>query len=63
MIDFFKRMFSQTDKEKDPICGMEVDIKKTLYHSVFDHKHYYFCSVEHKKQFDENPTEYIHEFC
>ncbi len=56
-------MFSQTDKEKDPICGMEVDIKKTLYHSVFDHKHYYFCSVEHKKQFDENPTEYIHEFC
>ena len=59
MIDFFKKLFSQEGKEKDSVCGMTVDPKKTKYHSVFQNKDYYFCSEHCKKQFDENPQQFL----
>lgn len=59
MIDFFKKLFSQEGKERDVVCGMTVDPKKTQYHSVYKDKHYYFCSEHCKKQFDQNPTQFI----
>ena len=59
MSDFFKKLFSQEGKEKDPVCGMTVDPKTAKYHSVHEGKHYYFCSEHCKKQFDQDPGQYI----
>ena len=55
MFDFFKKMFSQEGKEKDPICGMSVDTKTAQHKSIYNEKSYYFCSEHCKKQFDEDP--------
>lgn len=59
MFNFIKKMFSQEGKEKDLICGMMVDTKTTQFKSIFQEKTYYFCSEHCKKQFDENPKQYI----
>ena len=58
MIDFFKKLFSQESKVKDPVCGMLVDPKTTQYHSTYKEKQYHFCSQGCKNQFDENPTQF-----
>lgn len=59
MLDFFKKLFSDEGKEKDPVCGMSVDSKTTTLHSVYEERHYYFCSESCKKQFEENPKQFI----
>ncbi|OGK21688.1 hypothetical protein A2866_04465 [Candidatus Roizmanbacteria bacterium RIFCSPHIGHO2_01_FULL_39_8] len=59
MIDFIKKLFSQEAKVKDLVCGMSVDPKTTKYHSVYNQKHFYFCSESCKKQFDEKPEDFI----
>jgi len=58
MFDILKKLFSSEGKEKDPVCGMSVDSKTATFHSVYDGKHYYFCSEHCKKQFDENPGQF-----
>lgn len=58
-MDFLKKLFSSEGKEKDVVCGMTVDPKKTPYHSVYESKHYYFCSENCKKQFTANPGQYV----
>ena len=63
MIDFIKKLFSQSTKEKDPVCGMNVDPKTVKYHSVYNNKHFYFCSESCKKQFDVRPQDFEHKFC
>jgi Cu+-exporting ATPase len=63
MIDFINKLFSQAKTEKDPVCGMTVDPKETTYYSVFQNKHFYFCSESCKKQFDEKPQDFAHKFC
>lgn len=59
MFNFIKKMFSQEGKEKDWICGMMVDTKTAQFKSIFQEKTYCFCSEHCKKQFDENPKQYI----
>lgn len=59
MFDFIKKMFSQEGKEKDLICGMMVDTKTAQFKSIFEEKTYYFCSEHCKKQFDEDPKQYL----
>ncbi|OFZ59891.1 MAG: hypothetical protein A3D92_01230 [Bacteroidetes bacterium RIFCSPHIGHO2_02_FULL_44_7] len=59
MLSFFKKLFSQEGKVKDPICGMLVDPKTTFYQSTYKEKKYYFCSEHCKQQFDENPNQFI----
>lgn len=59
MINFLKKLFSQEGKTKDPVCGMMVDQKTATFRSVYQEKDYYFCSEHCKKQFDENPTQFI----
>lgn len=59
MFDFIKKIFSQEGKEKDVICGMSVDVKTAHYKSEYNNKTYYFCSEHCKKQFDEDPKQYI----
>jgi transcriptional regulator GlxA family with amidase domain len=41
-----------------PICDMEVD-PKTAPKSIFKQKTYYFCSEEHKAQFDAAPEKWL----
>ena len=59
MHGFFKKLFSQEGKVKDPVCGMAVDPAKTKFKSVYQDKEYFFCSQNCKNQFDQNPQEFI----
>lgn len=59
MFKLIKKMFSNEGKEKDPICGMSVDIENAKFKSMYEGKQYYFCSEHCKKQFDENPAEHV----
>lgn len=43
----------------DPVCGMQVDEKKTTDLSEYNGQTYYFCSSDCKQKFDQHPTEYI----
>ena len=45
---------------KDLVCGMNVDpADSDTQKSVYQGKTYYFCSLEHKKEFDKAPAKYI----
>jgi YHS domain-containing protein len=43
---------------KDPVCGMEVDERKSPK-SVYKGKPYYFCSKACKMEFDGNPGKFV----
>ena len=43
----------------DPICKMEMEDKWVGFKSEYKGKTYYFCSLDHKKMFDENPEKYL----
>lgn len=45
----------------DPVCKMKLEDKWTAYKSEYKGKTYYFCDIEHKKMFDEDPERYIGE--
>lgn len=60
MIDDFLRKIANTGgMEKDPVCGMNVDPKKTKLHSVYNRRHYLFCTEACKKMFDADTEKYI----
>ena len=44
---------------RDPVCGMEVDPKKTDFKAVYMGEVYYFCSLACKREFEKNPEHYI----
>jgi transcriptional regulator GlxA family with amidase domain len=41
-----------------PVCDMDVD-PKTAEKSVYEGQTYYFCSTDHKAQFDAAPSKYV----
>ncbi len=46
----------------DPVCGMEIeqkDAKRKGLSSSFEGQMYYFCSLECRESFDENPEQYV----
>lgn len=43
--------------ERDPVCGMFVD-PKTAPKSDFEGQTFYFCSLEDKAKFDQDPGSY-----
>lgn len=43
----------------DPVCGMEVDPKKTPHKTIYKGTVYYFCSQHCKKSFEKNPDFYL----
>jgi len=45
--------------EQDPVCGMEVSDEDAVASSEFDGETYYFCSQSCKRQFDQDPQQYI----
>ena len=44
--------------QKDPVCGMIVDEKKTKLTSTYEVKKFYFCSSSCKTTFDKAPQKY-----
>lgn len=46
--------------QKDPICGMMVDEKKTSLRSEHEGKAFYFCSPGCKAAFEKDPHKYSH---
>ncbi|MBI2183482.1 MAG: YHS domain-containing protein [Thaumarchaeota archaeon] len=46
-------------KEKDVVCGMSVDPKKTSFKTEHQDVAYYFCSAHCKEQFEKEPAKYI----
>jgi P-type Cu+ transporter len=69
MAEWLKRLFGghssrQETKEsgktaRDPVCGMQVDMKKAAGTSEYKGKNYYFCAPGCKKAFDEDPERYL----
>jgi YHS domain-containing protein len=43
----------------DPVCGMKVDEKRPEFQTQFAGKKYFFCSDECRKEFEEQPDEYV----
>jgi YHS domain-containing protein len=43
----------------DPVCGIEVDEKNPEFQAQFAGKKYFFCSDECRKEFEQQPNEYI----
>jgi P-type Cu+ transporter len=46
--------------QKDPVCGMTVDERKTKLTSVHEGTTFYFCSSGCKVAFDKDPHGYGH---
>jgi YHS domain-containing protein len=46
--------------QKDPVCGMMVDEKKSKLVSEHDGRAFYFCSAGCKASFDRDPHRYGH---
>jgi Cu+-exporting ATPase len=46
--------------QKDPVCGMIVDERKTQLKSEHDGRTFYFCSAACKVTFDRDPQRYSH---
>lgn len=46
------------EKEKDPVCGMDVDPKTAAHRSNYQDRDYVFCSAGCKQQFDANPQQF-----
>jgi Cu+-exporting ATPase len=42
----------------DPVCGMTVDSDKAAASSRYAGDEFFFCSMECKREFDENPSRY-----
>jgi YHS domain-containing protein len=49
------------EKERDVVCGMQVDPAKAAATSVVNGKTYYFCSTGCKAKFDANPSQYLNQ--
>jgi YHS domain-containing protein len=45
--------------EKDPVCGMMVEPDNAAAKADHKGKTYYFCSVDCKEEFEEDPDSYI----
>ena len=46
---------------KDPVCGMELTYENAQARSEYDGQTYYFCSLDCKEQFDQNPEKYANQ--
>ncbi len=44
--------------QKDPVCGIFVDTQKAPASTSYQGKTFYFCSLDCKKKFDQNPQQF-----
>ena len=49
------------DRFKDPVCGMQVTYDNAQARSEHNGQTYYFCSLDCKEQFDQEPEKYVTE--
>ena len=50
---------SSGSMDRDPVCGMDVDVNKAPAKSEYEGKMYYFCAPGCKAQFDKSPAKYV----
>lgn len=48
-------------KQKDPVCGMEVEERSALWKSSQKGQTHFFCSRECLEQFEQQPEKYSQE--
>ena len=48
-----------TNRQIDPVCGMQVDSSAAAGQSEYQGKRYYFCSPGCKQQFDSDPARFL----
>ncbi len=51
--------FWTKQKEKDPVCGMEIERKKATATHEYQGKTYYFCSAACQANFASEPQRYV----
>jgi len=44
---------------KDPVCGMDVTYETAQARTEYDGQTYYFCSIDCKETFDQDPVKYV----
>ena len=47
--------------ERDPVCGMEVDVSRATGHREYGGRFWWFCSSACMAKFDIHPDEYAHQ--
>lgn len=47
------------DMATDPVCGMEIEQSAAPATSNYQGARIFFCSLECKEEFDENPSQYV----
>ena len=45
-------------KQKDPVCGMQVEENEAAGQADYEGQTYYFCSSACRQKFEENPEQY-----
>ena len=45
-------------EERDPVCGMTVEIATAHFTTEYNGKTYYFCAAGCKRSFDKEPSKY-----
>jgi P-type Cu+ transporter len=51
--------FKSDARERDPVCGMDVDVAHAGGHHEHGGRVYWFCSTACKDKFDAHPDEYL----
>ena len=46
---------------RDPVCGLRLNPRYLEYHTVWQGRDYYFCSLSCKMLFDQDPLPYLHD--
>lgn len=47
------------NQEKDPVCGMSINLEEAKYKNKYNDKEYVFCSTNCKDKFDKDPNRYV----
>ena len=47
------------DKQRDPVCGMDVERANAKAATVYGGKTYYFCSTSCRDKFEAAPSSYV----
>lgn len=45
--------------QRDPVCGMEINMEDAAGSSQHQGETYYFCSTNCKEKFEQNPQQYV----
>ena len=43
----------------DPVCGMRIDEQESEFQTQFAGRKYFFCSEDCRKEFENEPEEYL----